>query len=43
MMSSGQLDVTPLIGGTWQLDQWREAFETMHRCEIAKAVLLPAA
>jgi len=42
MMSSGQLDVNPLIGGAWALDDWKIAFETMHGCEIAKAVLLPA-
>jgi alcohol dehydrogenase/L-iditol 2-dehydrogenase len=42
MMTSGQLDVSPLIGGTWRLDQWKVAFETMHSCEIAKAVLVPA-
>ena len=41
MMASGQLDVAPALGGTWPLDQWNTAFETMHSCEIVKAVLTP--
>ncbi len=41
MMASGQLDVSPIIGGQWPLEQWSEAFETMHRGDIVKAVLLP--
>lgn len=41
MMASGQLDVTPLIGGTWTLGEWKDAFETMYACKIAKAVLIP--
>jgi len=42
LLASGQLDVEPIVGGTWPLDQWREAFETMHSGQIAKAVLRPA-
>ena len=41
MMSNGQLDVTPAIGGTWALSDWHAAFETMHSREIVKAVLTP--
>jgi alcohol dehydrogenase/L-iditol 2-dehydrogenase len=41
LMSTGQLDVKPIIGGVWPLAEWREAFETMHSGEIAKAVLKP--
>ncbi len=41
MLATGQLDVAPIIGGTWQLEQWQEAFETMHDCKIVKAVLRP--
>ncbi len=41
MLATGQLDVAPIIGGTWQLGQWQEAFETMHDCKIVKAVLRP--
>lgn len=41
LMSSGRLDVKPLIGGTWKLEQWHDAFETMHSGSIVKAVLSP--
>ena len=41
LLASGQLDVTPLVGGTWPLADWREAFETMHAGRIVKAVLKP--
>ena len=41
MLSTGQLNVRPLIGGVWPLEQWHEAFETMHSGKIAKAVLKP--
>jgi L-iditol 2-dehydrogenase len=41
LMSTGQLDVRPIIGGVWPLAQWKEAFETMHGGSIAKAVLKP--
>lgn len=41
MMANGQLDVGPSIGGTWGLPEWHTAFETMHSCEIVKAVLTP--
>lgn len=41
MFASGQLDVRPIIGGTWSLEDWQPAFETMHRAEIVKAVLTP--
>ena len=41
LMSSGQLNVGPIIGGTWPLSQWHEAFEKMHQGGIVKAVLTP--
>ncbi|QDV66039.1 zinc-binding dehydrogenase [Crateriforma conspicua] len=41
LLSSGALDVRPIIGGVWTLDQWQTAFETMHRGQIVKAVLRP--
>jgi len=41
LMSSGMLDVQPLIGGVWKLSDWQQAFEKMHRGEIVKAVLQP--
>jgi L-iditol 2-dehydrogenase len=43
MLASGQLDVKPIIGGSWPLEQWHEAFETMHSGKIVKAVLTPSA
>src|SRR4051794_31417970 len=41
LLSTGQLDVKPIIGGVWPLEQWHEAFEKMHTGEIPKAVLKP--
>lgn len=41
LLASGRLDVRPIIGGVWALDQWHEAFERMHACGIVKAVLAP--
>ena len=41
LMSSGQLDVTPIIGGIWLISEWKQAFEKMHRGEVVKSVLKP--
>ena len=41
LLSSGQLDVTPIIGGVWELENWHEAFEKMHQGEVVKSVLKP--
>jgi L-iditol 2-dehydrogenase len=41
LLSNGQLDVQPIIGGVWPLPDWREAFEAMHRGEVIKSVLRP--
>jgi L-iditol 2-dehydrogenase len=41
LLASRQLDVRPIIGGVWPLEQWREAFERMHRGDVVKAVLRP--
>jgi len=41
LLSTGILNVDPIIGGVWPLAQWQEAFETMHSGKIAKAVLKP--
>lgn len=40
LLAAGQLDVKPIVGGTWPLEQWREAFEAMHPGAIAKAAVL---
>ena len=42
LLSSGRLDVRPIIGGEWSLEKWHDAFETMHSGAIVKAVLRPA-
>ncbi len=39
LMGTGKLDVKPILGGIWPLEDWRPAFETMHSGEIVKAVL----
>ena len=41
LLSSGQLDVKPIIGGIWPVTQWQEAFEKMHQGEVVKSVLKP--
>jgi alcohol dehydrogenase/L-iditol 2-dehydrogenase len=41
LLASGQLDVEPILGGVWPLDQWRNAFEAMHGGDVMKAVLKP--
>jgi L-iditol 2-dehydrogenase len=41
LLSNGQLDVKPIIGGVWPVTEWHEAFEKMHRGEVVKSVLKP--
>jgi alcohol dehydrogenase/L-iditol 2-dehydrogenase len=41
LLSSGQLNIDPVIGGPWKLDQWQQAFSAMHSGTIVKAVLMP--
>jgi L-iditol 2-dehydrogenase len=41
LLTAGTLDIAPLIGGTWPLEEWHTAFETMHSGTIAKSLLLP--
>ncbi|MDB5291986.1 MAG: zinc-type alcohol dehydrogenase [Phycisphaerales bacterium] len=41
LLATGKLDVAPITGGIWPLQQWHEAFEKMHSGAIAKAVLKP--
>lgn len=41
LLTTGQLNIDPIIGGTWSLSEWHTAFETMHSGEIVKAVLTP--
>lgn len=42
LLASGQLDVRPIIGGTWSLENWHEAFEQMHSGQIVKSLLKPS-
>ena len=30
-----------VVGGTWPLAEWKDAFENMHSGQIAKSVLVP--
>ncbi|MEM7143569.1 MAG: zinc-binding dehydrogenase [Verrucomicrobiota bacterium] len=41
LLTSNTLDITPIIGGTWPLEDWHSAFETMHSGQIAKSLLVP--
>ncbi len=42
LLSSGQIDLTPIIGGAYPLANWEEAFEQMEAGVNVKSVLLPA-
>lgn len=41
LMASGQLDVTPIIGGIWPVTEWHTAFEKMHHGDVVKSILKP--
>ena len=41
LLSSGRLDVRPIIGGVWELKDWHQAFEEMHMGKVVKSVLRP--
>jgi L-iditol 2-dehydrogenase len=41
LIASKSLDVRPITGGVWPLDQWQDAFESMHSGKIVKAILKP--
>ncbi|MEM7386900.1 MAG: zinc-binding dehydrogenase [Verrucomicrobiota bacterium] len=41
LLASGELDIEPIIGGQWPLEEWQTAFEKMHHGEVVKSVLLP--
>ncbi|MFT5187709.1 MAG: L-iditol 2-dehydrogenase [Verrucomicrobiales bacterium] len=41
MLASGQLDVAPIIGGQWPLEEWETAFTKMHHGEVVKSILIP--
>lgn len=41
LLASGKLDVNPIIGGIWNLEDWHTAFEQMHSGHVVKSVLKP--
>lgn len=41
LMASGALNVNPIIGGVWALEDWHAAFEKMHHGDVVKSVLKP--
>ena len=41
LLSSGQIDLAPIIGGVYGLGDWEEAFEEMEAGVNVKSVLLP--
>ena len=43
LLASGALDVRPIIGGVWPLEDWQEAFEQMRSGAVVKSLLEPAA
>ena len=42
MLGTGQLDLTPVLGGTFPIEQWETAFKKMHSGEFIKSVIKPA-
>jgi L-iditol 2-dehydrogenase len=41
LLATEQLNLDPIIGGIWPLEEWHAAFETMDSTEIVKSVLVP--
>jgi L-iditol 2-dehydrogenase len=41
LLHSGALNVKPIIGGVWTIEDWHIAFEKMHQGEVVKSVLKP--
>lgn len=41
MLGTGRLDIAPVLGGVWPIQEWQSAFEKMHSGEILKSVLKP--
>jgi alcohol dehydrogenase/L-iditol 2-dehydrogenase len=42
LLDSGSLDVQPIIGGVWSLEDWQQAFKKMHSRKIVKSILKPS-
>ena len=41
LLATGRLDVKPIIGGVWGVDQWQQAFDAMHSGKVVKSILKP--
>lgn len=41
LLAAGTLDVKPIIGGVWELEDWHTAFEHMHSGNVVKSILKP--
>ena len=39
LLSTGQVNLAPVIGGIYPLEDWEEAFESMEQGENVKSVL----
>ena len=42
LLASGQIDLRPIVGGLYPLNEWERAFEEMEAGNNVKSVLLPA-
>ena len=42
LLGSEKLDLTPVLGGVFPIEQWPTAFEKMQSGEILKSVIKPA-
>ena len=42
MLGTGQLDLTPVLGGTFPVEEWETAFKKMSSGEFIKSVIKPA-
>lgn len=41
LLAAGSLDVRPIVGGQWDLEDWADAFTRMHSGQVVKSVLRP--
>ena len=41
LLSEGTLNVKPIIGGVWTIEEWKKAFTGMHSGKIIKSILKP--
>ena len=41
LLSEGTLNVKPIIGGVWSIEEWEKAFSEMHSGKIIKSILKP--